>query len=70
MNSLTDSVVIVHDNYIGYYKNGFLIATDSISKYSLPLKLDNGNLVDKKDNIIPLIPLISNSFDSLVLKTL
>ena len=38
LNTLSDYVAILHDNYIGYYRNGFLISTDSISRYSLPIK--------------------------------
>lgn len=38
LNTLSDCVAILQDNFIGYYKNGFLVATDSLSKYQQPLK--------------------------------
>jgi hypothetical protein len=60
----------LHDSFIGYYKNGFLIATDSLSKYQQPIRKEENSFIDAKNNVIPLAPLISNSFDSLVLKTL
>lgn len=63
-------MAILHDNFIGYYKNGFLIATDSLSKYTQPVTRDGEAFIDKSGKVVPLVPLISNSFDSLVLKTL
>ena len=38
LNSLNYCVAILQDNFIGYYKNGFLVATDSLSKFTQPLK--------------------------------
>jgi hypothetical protein len=70
LNNLRDCVAILHDNFIGYYKNGFLIATDSLTKYQQPIIQEGNSFVDGKKNTVPLAPLITNSFDSLVLKTL
>jgi hypothetical protein len=70
LDNLQDCVAILHDNFIGYYKNGFLIATDSLSKYQQPVSREGLHFVDGKKNLIPLVPLINSPFDSLVLKTL
>jgi hypothetical protein len=68
--ALPDCVAILQDNFIGYYKNGFLVATESLSRYQMPIRCHGSTFVDAKQQAIPLAPLVGNSFDSLVLKTL
>jgi len=44
--TLPDCVAVLHDSFIGYYHNGFLVATEPIGKYALPLIKRDHHLVD------------------------
>ena len=70
LSCLKDCTAILHDNFIGYYKNGFLIATDSLAKHAQPLSIKGETFVDAKGSPVPLAPIVSSPFHSLVLKTL
>jgi len=37
LSVLPDCVAVLHDAFLGYYHNGFLVATETLSKYCLPL---------------------------------
>ena len=48
LSELDDCVAVLHDTLIGYYHNGCLITTQSISKYSSPISVKNGVFKDGK----------------------
>jgi hypothetical protein len=70
LSELHDCTAILHDTFIGYYHNGFLIATESLSKYAAPVVAKNQIFEDGKQRVIILTPLISVHFDAIVLRTL
>ena len=67
---LSDCTAILHDTFIGYYHNGFLIATSSLSHYTAPVKIKDQTFYDGKDEKIILTPLVLMQFDGIVLRTL
>ena len=38
LSTLSDCVAILHDTYIGFYKNGFFVGTDSLKNFQQPLR--------------------------------
>lgn len=67
---LPDCVAVLHDAFIGYYRNGFLVATDPLAKYPSPLRLQGGRLQDAHGQTVTLAPLVGSALDALVLRTL
>lgn len=67
---LADCVALLHETFIGYYHNGFLIATQPLSKFVAPVGIKEGGLVDGEGKKVHLVPLVTDGFDGMVLRTL
>ncbi len=46
LTGLTDCIALLHETFIGYYHNGFLIATQPLTKFVSPISAKNEFLVD------------------------
>ena len=67
---LPDCTAILHDTFIGYYHNGFLISTESLSRYPSPVTTKDKSFQDGKGRQLTLTPLVVMQFDAIVLRTL
>lgn len=70
LRGLPDCVAVLHDSFVGYYHNGFLIASEPLTKYALPVHKEKDRFIDAQGRTIPLVPLVRSGFDCLVLSTL
>ena len=63
-------MAILHETFVGYYHNGFLVASQTLTKYAQPVTQQLATFKDAKGQNIPLVGLVRTAFDSLVLSTL
>lgn len=70
LGELPDCTAILHDTFIGYYHNGFLIATKSLSQHKTPVVSCSQGFRDANNKPIVLTPLVEVHFDAIVLRTL